>query len=240
MAEEKKEGNQTLVLDPSKKGYFPKEKEKYQRLLEVLQDIAHALRNAKRCVPKGDVIGFNRINIGIDFEEMYTPYYQEDQKNPNAQKMWMADFGKCKEIITDDEHTEARRMLRDIGDYINVIVYEVDYGWKLWPIFRDRIQNTVLCLDNQVIDLFSEDGKACLLGAGTEYFSYFEIPSGYPEMPKVMHYAVKTLMYRKMLSQLMGEQFNMVNTILNYEPGFKREIAIDKVNQPIVNKTVKE
>lgn len=218
----------------------PEKKEKYQKLLETLQEIAQALRGAKRCVPKGDVIGFNRINVGIDFEEMYTPYHAEDPKNPAGQKQWMADFGKYKEIITDAEHTEARRMLREIGDYINVIVYEVDYGWKLWPVFKDRVQNTVLCLDNQVVDLFSEDGKACLLGAGTEYFSYFEIPSGYPEMPKVMHYAVKSLMYRKMLSQLLGEQFNMVNTILDYEPGFKRQIAIDKVNQPIVTKSVKE
>jgi len=218
--------------------------EEYKKLGVRLENILNALSSCKRAVPKGDIKGYNRINLGVTFAEMYSPYHptkeEKERLATEDEIMYAAEFSdEKKEYITRQEYDEIKTMLSECGDFLNVLVYEVDYGWKLWPFMKDKLQSTVLCFDNQIVDINSDDGVACLLGAGVEYYAYFEIPSGYPEMDKVIYYSLKILLWKKMMAQLLSEQFNIVDTILNYEPGYARERGIKTLEQPIT-KVVKK
>jgi hypothetical protein len=213
----------------------------YKKAESRLGQITSLLAQNKRAVPKGDIVGFNRINLGVTFEEMYSPREPtvEEKARLGADSTSVANFGKTVERIALTEYNEVKELLSSCGNFLNVIVYEVDFGWKIPFIWRDRMESTVLAFDNQILDVNSEDGICTLLGAGVEYYAYFEIPSGYPQMPKVIYYALKIMLTNKLMTQLLGETHNVVNTILNYEPNHARERAIKALEQPI-QKQIKE
>lgn len=179
-------------------------------------------------VLKGKIIGYNRINLYTSFDELYQPSKNKD-----------GNF-----VITIDEHeypvpkeeVEAvKELINKAGDFLNVIVYECDMGWRIPLLSRDIVTNAVLCFDDQLTGLSSIDGNIILHAPGTEsHGCYFEIPSGSKDRTKVVLGVIKTLTWIRMNSLSLSNVFEVTDQALSINPGLNQMLAYKHAEQPPV------
>ncbi len=183
----------------------------------------------KRGIYKGSIIGFNRINIYTSFKELYQP-----QKNDKGGYFIRIDEKQYN--ISDDEMNNVKRTLDECGSFLNVIVYETNWGWKVPLLWRNTLTKAVLCFDDQLIGRDSEDGIITLLSAGTETHGfYFEIPSGYSEdRTKVILSFMQSLTWIRTLTQAQGNIFEVVNNALNMNPALLQSLTLKSAEKPVV------
>lgn len=177
-------------------------------------------------VYKGNIIGYNRINLYTSFEELYQP-----EKSKEGQYFFT--LGKKEFIIPEEEINAVKNLINEAGDFLNVIVYEIDHGWKIPFLIKNKEVNAVLCFDDQVTGLSSIDGKVILHAPGTEsHGCYFEIPSGSRDRTKVVMGVIETLTWIRMNSISLGNIFNLSDQALSINPAFNQLLTLRTVEQP--------
>lgn len=208
---------------------------KYLEILEALKsvfsDYSHQLKSNTRGIYKGDIVGFNRVNLYTSFEEIY-------QSNEVDGGYSMVLDGKTHSIPAD-EHDRVVNVLKGCGGFLNVIVYETTVGWKIPGLWRNRVTKAILCFDDQLRDYNSDDGFLTILAPGTESHGfYFEIPSGSQDRTKVILSVIKSLTWIRATMQIQSSLFELVNNSLNMNPTLLQSLAIKQMDKPI-GKSVK-
>lgn len=177
-------------------------------------------------VLKGRIIGYNRINLYTSFDELYQP-----SKNEKGEYTITIDEHEYQ--IPQEEVKAVKELIANAGDFLNVIVYESDMGWRIPLLSRDLVTNAVLCFDDQLSGLSSIDGNIILHAPGTEsHGCYFEIPSGSRDRTKMVLGVIKTLTWIRMNSISLSNVFEVTDQALSINPGLNQMLAYKHAEQP--------
>lgn len=187
-------------------------------------------KGSEGCYPvvfKGDIIGYNRINLYTSFEELY-----QSSTNKEAKRVVTIDEKELE--ISKDEIENVKRVLDECGGYLNVIVYRIDKGWTIPYILKKSEINAVLCFDTQVSGLSSLDGKVIIHAVGTESHGfYFEIPSGSRDKTKIIMGAIETLTWIRMVSKTLSNISTISDQSLSINPALNQVLSVKTLDQPI-------
>lgn len=182
---------------------------------------------------KGKITGYNRINLYTSFEELYQPV-KNDKDN------YVIQVNDREFKVPKDEADKVKKLIAEAGNFLNVIVYEIEKGWKI-PYLVPRIEvHAMLCFDDQVSGLGSIDGKVILHAVGTESHGlYFEIPSGSKDRTKVVVGVVETLTWIRMNSISLSNIFNVSDQALKINPAFNQLLSYKYAEQPTITNVQK-
>lgn len=212
---------------------FPEQQLKHwTEFKSILSEYTNQLRYNARGLYKGNIVGFNRINLYTSFEEIY----QVEENGGYSMSL----EGKIIHI-SGDEHDRVVNVLRECGGFLNVIVYETVVGWKIPGLWRNKLTKAMLCFDDQLRDYNSDDGFLTILAPGTESHGfYFEIPSGSQDRTKVILSVIKSLTWIRATMQIQGSLFELVNNSLNMNPTLLQSLAIKQMDKPVSSKVKTE
>jgi hypothetical protein len=206
--------------------------ESLESLRETLEEYNHHIGRNKRGVYKGQIVGYNAINLYSSFEDLYQA---QDDKGNYFFTILDEEGDPQKVMISAEERENALRLIKEWGSLLHVIVYRRESGWF---IFKKFLESAVLCFEDQLIGVNSDDGILTLLGAGTEKLGfYFEIPSGYPDRVKVLMTFFKNLTFIRMNNQTLANVFDLVNNSLTMNPELVKAIAIESARRPAAQKS---
>ena len=178
-------------------------------------------------VLKGKIVGYNRINLYTSFDELYQPSTKKGGG-------YSIHIDEQEYLIPEKEVKTVKDMISKCGDFLNVIVYETDMGWRIPLLSRNIVTNAVLCFDDQVSGLSSIDGQIILHAPGTEsHGCYFEIPSGSRDRTKVVMGVIETLTWIRMNSISLSNIFNVADQSLSINPNLNQILAMKYADQNV-------
>lgn len=196
-------------------------------MLELYRTPARKHTGDYPCVFKGNIIGYNRINLYSSFEEMYQPV--GDESGDYVLKLETKEYPLSKEEVE-----EVKSKLSEFGGFLNVVAYETLAGWKIPFIWREMRTRALLCFDDHISGLTSRDGKVILHAEGTESHGfYFEIPTISPDTTKVIISVIKSLTWIRSMTQLQSNMFEVMNQSLNMNPGLLQVLSVKQLEQKI-------
>lgn len=197
--------------------------------LKSLYDILHDFNSRigrSRGVFMGSITGFNRINLYSNFVELY--------EADNVSGIRSFEVNGKSHTIPDHEYKGVENMLRECGGFLNIVVYEAVHGWKIPLLWKNKVTRAVLCFDDQLTGVNSQDGKIILHAPGIESHGfYFEIPSGSPDRTKVILSVIKSLTWIRATAQIQSNLFELVNNSLNMNPTLLQSLAIKQMEKPV-------
>lgn len=127
-------------------------------------------RHKRRGILLGDIVGFNRIDMLATIEDYLVPTKADDQ--PLLE-------------LTEESKKEIEQLkveFMKFGRFLNFIVYKP----RNQGIFKRGHVEGILCFDDQIVGVNSDDGVVACLGEGSDRLGiFFSILSGYPHRTKV-------------------------------------------------------
>ena len=206
---------------------FPDQQLKHwKEFKSILSEYADQLRYNARGIYKGEIVGFNRVNLYSSFEEIYHANEVDGSYSMSLEEKVIS--------ISGDEHDRVTNVLKECGGFLNVIVYETFSGWKIPGLWRNKLTKAILCFDDQLRDYNSDDGCLTVLAPGTESHGfYFEIPSGSQDRTKVILSVIRSLTWIRATMQIQSSLFELVNNSLNMNPTLLQSLAIKQMDKPV-------
>lgn len=198
----------------------------------TLEDYNLRVGRNKKGIFLGNISGYLKINLLTSVEEMLHSKRDGDK--------YIIEIEDHRYEIPKKEIDEIEKVMESCGSFLNVIAYKIDAGWKipgLWPRTKTR---AMLCFDDQVMGLDSDDGIVTVLAPGVESHGfYFLTPSGYPDRLKVIVSFIQTLTWLRMLNLYGGDIFELVNNSLSINPGLSQLLAVKSMDKPRVKEVSK-
>lgn len=226
------------LTKPEVKALSDEQKTLAKSLQSKLDTLNSNIGRNNRGIYKGEITGFNRMNLYTSFTDLYQP----DGNKPDSYVMRFEDVeGNPREQhISIDEYNGAKEVLERCGNFINIIVYEVDYGWKIPLLWRNKVERALLCFDDQISGRDSTDGKVVILATGFETHGiFFEIPADFQDRTKVILSAMTSLTWIRTITQTQGNILEVVNNSLNINPVLLQGLAIKHAEKPAKQVTQK-
>lgn len=195
----------------------------------LYRDIYMTYHDETRPIWKGSYLGHNRINLYTSGEELYQPAFDTDRGVYYFELEQGETFRKYE--IPSEEWDRVKEKLDATGGSMYVVVYSIDWGWKIPLLWKNTIVKAVLAYKSQVV--FSPgDGRIVLNAPGTETHGvYFEIPSGDRDQTTITVSAIQTLTWIRMLAQNQGNIFDITNKSLDVNPTLAQILAVRTVEK---------
>lgn len=183
-------------------------------------------------IRKGNLVGYNRCSLMSSYAELYQT--EKDEKGSDVEVIRLD--AKTKFAVDADEHKKVKDMIESCGQFVYVLVYEFQDGWRIPGVWARYAEKAVLCFKKHV-SVSHGDGRVILNAPGTETHGFFfEVPSGNRDEVHVFMSVIQTFTWIRALAKTQGNLFDVSDRAIEINPTLAQLLMGKQVEKP--NKTV--